>query len=44
MIGRLLVLTKTGSPLAPVNKTRPIAVQSLAIRILEKLIKARLES
>ena len=39
MVGRLLVMTKTGSPIAPIDKTRPIAVQSLAIRIIEKIIK-----
>ena len=44
MVGRLLVMTKTGSHIAPIDKTRPIAVRSLAIRILEKLIKSELDS
>ena len=41
-ISRLLVLTKNASPTANINETRPIAVQSLPIRIIEKLIKFNL--
>ena len=41
-ISRLLVLIKNASPTANINETRPITVQSLPIRIIEKLIKFNL--
>ena len=44
LIGRLLVMTKNSSPIAPIEKTRPIVVQTLAIRIVEKVIKQKLDT
>jgi len=44
LVGRLLLMTKTKSPIAEIAKTRPIMVQTLPIRILEKLLKKRLEA
>ena len=43
LIGRLILLTKTGSPISKVEKTRPIIVQTLMIRLIEKVIKTKLE-
>ena len=35
----LILITKTGSPIANVGKTRPIIVQTLPNRQIEKVIK-----
>lgn len=43
LTGRLLLLTKTGGPVATIDQTRPISVQSLPTRIMEKTIKRQLE-
>ena len=43
-VSRLLILTKTSTPVASVSQTRPIAVQSLPIRIIEKIIKQNLDN
>ena len=43
LTGRLILMTKTRSPIANVNKTRPIAVQIQPIRLIEKVIKSKLE-
>ena len=37
--GRLIIMTKTDSPIWNMKKTRPIAVQTLPIRVIEKIIK-----
>ena len=43
LIGRLILITKTGSPIAKIEKTRPIVVQTLMVRLIEKVIKTKLE-
>ena len=43
-VSRLLILTKTSIPVASVSQTRPIAVQSLPIKIIEKIIKQNLDN
>ena len=46
LVGRLILLlflSKTGNPWGPVDKTRPKAVQSMAITIIVKMIKRNLE-
>ena len=42
--GRLILLTKTGSAIAKIQDTRPIVVQNLCTRIIEKAIKHELEN
>lgn len=44
LTGRMLLFTKTGSPIADIRKTRPIMVQTVALRIIEKLIRNKLQS
>ena len=44
LIGRLVLLSKNNSPLAVVDKTRPIAIQSLPIRLIEKVIITKLRN
>ena len=39
----LILITKTGSPIASMDKPRPIAVQTLPNRLIEKVIKSKLE-
>ena len=41
--GRLILLTKTGHPISDLNNTRPILVQNIIIRLIEKVIKTELE-
>ena len=43
-IGRLILITKTESPVEKIEETRPIVVQKISIRIIEKLLKTKLES
>ena len=43
LFGRLILLTKTGSPIAKIDKARPIIVQTLMVRLIEKVIKSKLE-
>jgi len=43
-IARLVLLSKEDSPIAPVTKVRPIAIQSLPTRIVEKLILNKLKA
>ena len=43
LMGRLILLTKTGSPIVEISKTRPIVVQNLMIRLTEKVLKAKLD-
>ena len=43
-IERLILITKTESPIALIQDTRPIVVQSIGIRIIEKLLKTKLEN
>ena len=44
LAGRLILLSKTGAPIAELDKTRPIIVQNLMIRLIEKVIKTKLEN
>ena len=43
LIGQLILLIKTGSPIAKIDKTRPIIVQTLIVRLIVKVIKSKLE-
>ena len=43
LAGRLILLTKTGHPISDLNNTRPILVQNIIIRLIEKVIKTELE-
>ena len=43
-VSRLLILTKTSTPVVSASQTRPIAVQTLPIRIIEKIIKQNLDN
>ena len=43
LMGRLILLTKTGIPIAEISKTRPIVVQNLMIRLIEKVLKTKLD-
>ena len=43
LMGRLILQTKTGAPISEINKTRPIVVQNLIIRLIEKVLKRKLE-
>ena len=43
LIGRLILLSKSNSPITTIDKTRPIAIQSIPVRILEKVVKDGLE-
>ena len=43
LAGRLILLTKTDHHIAELSKTRPIPVQNMTIRLIEKVIKTELE-
>lgn len=42
-IARMVLFSKTESYLAPVDKVRPICIQSLMIRIFERVLHRRLK-
>lgn len=44
LTGRLILISKTQSPIVEISKTRPLIVQSLPLRIIEKVIYSKLKA